>query len=91
MQYTLLRLPMNHRLNVFGFRFLARIGGEKYASSGNAGMLDIVVAPQCVRANIAAFGGDPGNVTIAGRSGGDAKVNVPMTMPSPQRFALVAC
>ena len=42
--------------------------------SGNAGQLDLVLALQWVRDNIAAFGGDPGNVTIFGQSGGGAKV-----------------
>src|SRR5437660_1932361 len=45
-------------------------------------MLDIVMALDWVRDNIAAFGGDPGNVTIFGESGGGAKVSVLMAMPS---------
>ena len=73
---------VNHRLNVFGYLYLGRIGGEKYADSGNAGMLDIVLALQWVRENIARFGGDPGNVTIFGESGGGAKVSTLMAMPS---------
>src|SRR5215472_11825541 len=52
---------VNHRLNVFGFLYLAEIGGEKYAHSGNIGMLDIIAALQWVRDNISLFGGDPGN------------------------------
>jgi para-nitrobenzyl esterase len=47
-----------------------------------AGMLDIVLALEWVRDNIAAFGGDPSNVTIFGESGGGAKVSVLMGMPS---------
>ena len=61
---------------------LGRVGGEKYADSGNVGMLDIVLALQWVRENIARFGGDPGNVTIFGESGGGAKVSTLMAMPS---------
>jgi len=53
-------VTLNHRLNVFGYAFLARIGGPAFADSGNAGMLDLVLALRWVRANIAAFGGDPG-------------------------------
>jgi para-nitrobenzyl esterase len=72
---------INHRLNVFGYLYLAELGGEKYADSGNVGMLDIVLALQWVRDNIENFGGDPGNVTIFGESGGGGKVSVLMAMP----------
>ena len=51
-------VSLNHRLNIFGFLHLGDIGGEKYAASGNPGMLDIVLALQWVRDNIAQFGGD---------------------------------
>jgi para-nitrobenzyl esterase len=67
---------------MFGYLYLAEIGGAKYADSGNAGMLDIVAALDWVRDNIAAFGGDPANVTIFGQSGGGAKVSTLMAMPS---------
>ncbi len=72
---------MNHRLNVFGFLDLSQIGGEPYASSANVGMLDLVLALQWVRDNIAGFGGDPGNVTIFGQSGGGRKVSTLLGMP----------
>lgn len=75
-------LTHNHRLNVFGYLNLAEWGGEKYASSGNVGMLDIVAVLEWVRDNIANFGGDPGNVTIFGQSGGGGKVTALMAMPS---------
>jgi para-nitrobenzyl esterase len=65
---------LNHRLGVFGFSNFAGVGGERFAQSGNAGMLDIVAALEWVRDNISNFGGDPGNVTIMGQSGGGAKV-----------------
>jgi para-nitrobenzyl esterase len=74
-------VTVNHRLNVFGFLYLAHIGGAEYAESGNAGMLDLVAALRWVHDNIAAFGGDPANVTIFGQSGGGAKVSVLMAMP----------
>jgi len=73
---------INHRLNVFGYLYLAELGGAKYADSGNAGMLDAVLALQWVRDNIANFGGDPRNVTIFGQSGGGAKVSLLMAMPA---------
>jgi para-nitrobenzyl esterase len=74
-------VSMNHRLNVFGFLDLSQYG-EKYAASGNAGMLDLVQALQWVRDNIASFGGDPANVTIFGQSGGGGKVSTLMAMPA---------
>ncbi len=73
---------MTHRLNLFGFLYLADLGGEKWARSGNAGMQDIVLALTWVKENIAAFGGDPGNVTVFGQSGGGSKVTTLMAMPS---------
>jgi para-nitrobenzyl esterase len=74
-------VTVNHRLNVFGFLYLGA-GGEIYADSGNAGMLDCVAALKWVRDNIANFGGDPGNVTIFGQSGGAGKVTTLMAMPA---------
>ena len=73
---------INHRLGPLGFTNLAGAGGEKFAASGNVGMLDIVAALEWIRDNIAHFGGDPGNVTIMGQSGGGAKVCLLTAMPS---------
>jgi para-nitrobenzyl esterase len=73
---------LNHRLGAIGFSNFAGIDREKYAASGSAGMLDIVAALEWVRDNIANFGGDPGNVTIIGQSGGGAKVCTLAAMPS---------
>jgi para-nitrobenzyl esterase len=75
-------IAINHRLNAFGHLDLSGIGGERFASSGNVGMLDIVAALEWVRDNIANFGGDPGNVTVFGESGGGGKVSTLMAMPS---------
>ncbi|HYI93606.1 MAG TPA: carboxylesterase family protein [Bryobacteraceae bacterium] len=72
----------NHRLNLFGYLHLADIGGERYAGSGNVGMLDIVAVLGWIRENIANFGGDPANVTIFGQSGGGGKVTALMAMPA---------
>ena len=71
----------NHRVNMLGYLNLAEVGGEKYANSGNIGMLDIVSVLEWVRDNIANFGGDPGNVTVFGQSGGGGKVSALMAMP----------
>ena len=75
-------VSVNHRLGPFGFLDLSQLGGAKYGMSGNAGQLDLVTALEWVRDNVAAFGGDPGNVTIFGQSGGGAKVSTLMAMPS---------
>jgi para-nitrobenzyl esterase len=75
-------VTLNHRLNTFGYLYLGDVAGERFAQSGNLGMLDIVAALQRVRDNIAAFGGDPGNVTIFGESGGAGKVSVVCAMPA---------
>ena len=73
---------LNHRLGPLGYANFAKAGGAKFAASGNVGMLDIVLALEWVRDNIANFGGDPNNVTIMGQSGGGAKVCVLTAMPS---------
>lgn len=74
-------VTLNHRLNAFGFAYLAAAGDERFAEAANAGMLDIVAALRWVRDHAAVFGGDAGNVTIFGQSGGGSKVAVCMTMP----------
>ena len=75
-------VTLNHRLNIFGFLCLDGVGGRAAGYVPNAGMLDIVMAMEWVRDNIAAFGGDPGNVTIFGQSGGGMKVSTLMAMPA---------
>ena len=72
----------NHRLNVFGYLYLADLGGERFAQASNAGMLDIIAALEWVRDNIENFGGDPKNVTIFGQSGGGRKVSTLLGMPA---------
>lgn len=74
-------VTLNHRLNVLGFLDLSAYG-DKYAKSGNVGLLDLVAALQWVNKNIAAFGGDPQNVTIFGQSGGGGKVSTLLATPS---------
>ena len=74
-------VTVNQRLNMFGHLDLSAFGGEPFRLSGNAGTLDMVAALEWVRDNIAAFGGDPGNVTIFGESGGGAKVSTLLSMP----------
>lgn len=73
-------VSVNHRLNAFGY-LAALTPDERFADSGNAGMLDLVLALEWIRDNISAFGGDPDCVTIFGQSGGGAKVAILMAMP----------
>lgn len=75
-------VTLNHRLNAFGYLYLAELGGRDFADSGNAGQLDLILALKWVRANIAEFGGDPERVLIFGQSGGGAKNACLMGMPS---------
>jgi len=75
-------VTVNHRLNIFGFLDLTELGGEEFAHSANAGVLDLVAALEWVRENVANFGGDPGNVTIFGQSGGGGKVSALLAMPA---------
>jgi para-nitrobenzyl esterase len=74
-------VSLNHRLGPLGHLDLSHVGDPAVAESGNAGMLDIVDALHWIRDNIAAFGGDPGNVTLFGQSGGGYKISVLRAMP----------
>lgn len=74
-------VSLNHRLNILGYLNLADYG-EKYANSGNAGNADIVAALKWIHENIAAFGGNPDNVTLFGQSGGGMKVWSLMNTPA---------
>jgi para-nitrobenzyl esterase len=74
-------VTVNHRLNAFGYLSLGRID-PRFPDSGNVGQLDLILALQWVRDNIAAFGGDPHNVTVFGQSGGGAKIATLMAMPA---------
>ena len=71
---------INHRLGALGYSQLSAAGG--HPASGNVGNLDMVASLEWIRDNISNFGGDPGNVTIIGQSGGGAKVTTLMNMPS---------
>ena len=70
-------VTLNHRLSLFGYLYL-----PGFPDSGNAGMLDLVLALRWVRDNITAFGGDPGCVTLLGQSGGGAKIATLMAIPA---------
>jgi para-nitrobenzyl esterase len=75
-------VTVNQRLNILGFLDLSAVAGPDFAASGNAGTLDMIAALGWVRDNIDRFGGNPGNVTIFGESGGGGKVCTLLAMPS---------
>lgn len=80
-------VTVNHRLGPFGYIAHPLLTAESgYGGSGNYGQMDLVMALEWVRDNIAAFGGDPGNVTIFGQSGGGGKTY--SLMNSPQAAGL---
>ena len=72
------------RLNVFGYLSLPQLSEEQGCISGNYGLMDQMKALEWVRENIAAFGGDPDNITIGGQSGGTTKTCVMAALPSMQ-------
>lgn len=77
-------VTINYRLGVFGFLVTDEMAKENNGSAGNWGLMDMVAALQWVKANIAAFGGDPDNVTIFGESAGSFAVSTLMASPMAQ-------
>lgn len=75
-------VTLNHRLGLLGYMYVTPFAPAGDGAVANAGMLDLIAALQWVRQNIAAFGGDPNNVTIFGESGGGAKVLTLLGMPA---------
>ena len=74
-------VTVNHRLNAFGYLYLARLD-TRFPDSGNNGQLDLILALKWIRDNIAQFGGDPSRVMVFGQSGGGAKIATLMGMPA---------
>ncbi len=81
-QRGIITITVNYRLNIFGFLAHPELTQESpHHASGNYGYLDQVAALRWVQENIAAFGGDPGRVTIAGESAGSISVSAQMVSP----------
>ena len=78
----LVLVTINYRLGILGFLALEELAGATYAASGNRGLLDQIAALQWVREHIAAFGGDPNNVTIFGESAGALSIAMLFGMPA---------
>jgi para-nitrobenzyl esterase len=75
-------VTLNHRLNALGILAHPELTAEsEHRASGNYGLLDLVAALARVKRNIAAFGGDPGKVTIAGESAGSEAASALMASP----------
>jgi len=78
----ILVVTLNHRLNALGFLAHPELTAEsEHRASGNCGMLDLVAALGWVKRNIAAFGGNPDVVTIAGESAGSEAASALMASP----------
>ncbi len=75
-------VTLNYRLGALGFCYLAELGGQRFRTSGINGILDQVRALEWVQENIAAFGGDPRNVTVFGESAGAMSVGTLLGMPA---------
>ncbi len=74
-------VAIQYRLGVFGYMYLGELLGEKYKASGSLGLLDQILSLRWIRDNIAAFGGDPDNVTIMGESAGGRSVGGTVMSP----------
>jgi para-nitrobenzyl esterase len=75
-------VTINYRLGLLGFLHLAEAAGERYAMSGNCGILDQIGALEWVGANIEAFGGDPARVTVFGESAGAMSIGTLLAIPA---------
>ena len=75
-------VAMNYRVGALGWLHLADLGGPEWAGSTNLGLQDQIAALHWVRENIAAFGGDPGNITVAGESAGAFSIGALLAAPS---------
>ncbi|MEB2779829.1 carboxylesterase family protein [Algoriphagus sp. C2-6-M1] len=81
-QQGIVVVTVNYRLNIFGFLAHPGLSAEAaYQASGNYGLMDQTAALKWVKENIAAFGGDPTKVTIAGESAGSISVSYQMASP----------
>jgi len=88
-RHGMVAVSVNYRTNIFGFFVHPELTRESpHHAAGNYGLLDQVAALQWVRKNIAAFGGDPQRVTIAGESAGS--ISVSALMASPLSKGLIA-
>jgi para-nitrobenzyl esterase len=85
-QHDVVVVTVTHRLNAFAHLWLAGLPrtGERFADAANLGLRDLVHALKWVRDNIGAFGGNAGNVTIFGQSGGGGKTAMLTAFPAAE-------
>ncbi|QHC69222.1 carboxylesterase family protein [Rathayibacter sp. VKM Ac-2801] len=74
-------VAVNHRLGALGFLTLDHLLGQEYRDSANLGLHDVIAALEWVRDEIAAFGGDPARVTLAGQSAGATSAAMLLAAP----------
>ncbi|MBQ6773585.1 MAG: carboxylesterase family protein [Synergistaceae bacterium] len=80
-------VSVGYRLGIMGFIDFSEVnGGEDFPESGNLGILDVLQSLKWLKANIAAFGGDPDNITLFGQSSGSALISLLMTIPEAQGY-----
>ena len=86
-QSDIIMVTINYRLNLYGFMDFSSVpGGENFKTAPCNGLLDQAMALRWVHENIAAFGGDPGNVTIFGQSAGGGSVSILPVMKEANRY-----
>lgn len=84
-QHDVMVVAVGYRLGLMGFIDFSEVsGGEEFTQSGNLGILDVLQSLKWLKNNIAAFGGDPENITLFGQSSGSALISLLMTMPEAQ-------
>ena len=86
-QSDIIMVNINYRLNMYGFMDFSSVpGGENFKTAPCNGLLDQAMALRWVHENIAAFGGDPGNVTIFGQSAGGGSVSILPVMKEANQY-----
>ena len=75
-------VTLNYRLGLFGYLRGVDVCGEAFPTTGNEGLLDQLAALSWVKDEIAAFGGDPSNVTVFGQSAGAVSISAMLAMPT---------
>ena len=86
-QSDIILVNINYRLNMYGFMDFSSVpGGENFGTAPCNGLLDQAMALQWVHENIAAFGGDPDNVTIFGQSAGGGSVSILPVMKEANQY-----
>ena len=86
-QSDIIMVNINYRLNMYGFMDFSSVpGGENFKTAPCNGLLDQAMALRWVHENIAAFGGDPDNVTIFGQSAGGGSVSILPVMKEANRY-----